>query len=151
MENIHQISFLNAKEGEKMPYRLSNSKANLQLNHARSTVHSKLRGNIKCWNLQQIQSTQRLYQRKRKLPKTTRKRKTFPPTLQTLFLIFTRRMNSNYSYYEEERNPQEWKRWRKMLPNLETTTYFIQAFIPLLPKTGIINITTHLLSDWSLL
>lgn len=79
MENIHQISFLNAKEGEKMPYRLSNSKANLQLNHARSTVHSKLRGNIKCWNLQQIQSTQRLYQRKRKLPKTTRKRKTFPP------------------------------------------------------------------------
>lgn len=74
------------------------------------------------------------------------KEKSCPPTLQTLFLIFNRRMNSNYSYYEEERNPWEWKR------NLETTAYFTQVFIPLLPKTGIINITTtHLLSDWSLL
>lgn len=84
-----------------------------------------------------------LYQRKKKLPKTTRK-KVAPPTLQTLFLIFNKRMNSNYRHYEE-RNPWEWKR------NLETTAYFTQVFIPLLPKTGIINITTHLLSDWSLL
>jgi len=90
--------------------RLKNSTADLQLSYRRRTICCKFSGNITHWSLQQLQKSQRLAIKKKKLPQHYR----------PYFWSFpaTRRMDS---YYEEERNPREWKRWWKELPKLETT------------------------------